>query len=86
MLEVTMVRALDHSKRGAVHEVFWARLKATEFPSGPKETVVILPIGSTEQHGPHLPVEVDSRLSAEIAARTAEITVVYSLQSSGRAA
>ncbi|WP_197087025.1 creatininase family protein [Bradyrhizobium sp. LTSPM299] len=68
-----MVNALDHSDMGAVHEVFWSRLKATEFLPVPKDAVVILPIGSTEQHGPHLPVDVDSRLAAEIAARTAQI-------------
>jgi hypothetical protein len=78
-LESIMVHALGHSERGAIHEVCWARLKATEFPSGPKETVVIVPIGSTEQHGPHLPVEVDSLLSAEVAARTAEIVIKTSV-------
>ncbi len=37
-------------------------------------TVVILPIGSTEQHGPHLPVEVDSLLVTEVARRAAELS------------
>jgi creatinine amidohydrolase len=68
-----MVHARDHSEKGAMHEVSWSRLKATEFPPVPKHAVVILPIGSTEQHGPHLPVDVDSRLAAEIATRTAQI-------------
>lgn len=68
-----MAHALEHSKKGAMQEVLWSRLKATEFPPVPKDAVVILPIGSTEQHGPHLPVDVDSRLAAEIAARTAQI-------------
>ena len=34
--------------------------------------IVIVPVGSTEQHGPHLPVQVDSLLVAEVAKRAAE--------------
>ena len=49
----------------------WGALKTTEFPSNPTSTVVILPIGSMEQHGPHLPVEVDATLVTAIAIRTA---------------
>lgn len=49
----------------------WGGRKTTEFgPVGP-DAVVIVPVGSVEQHGPHLPVEVDARLVTEIAARTA---------------
>ena len=54
---------------GPVH---WGLLKTTGFPREPGRTVAILPIGSTEQHGPHLPVEVDTTLVSAIAARTAE--------------
>jgi creatinine amidohydrolase len=54
-------------------ETLWTQLKTTEFASDSSGTVVILPVGSTEQHGPHLPVDVDSRLATEIAGRTAEI-------------
>ncbi len=32
-----------------------------------KDNVVILPIGSTEQHGPHLPLSTDSIIAEEIA-------------------
>jgi len=35
--------------------------------------MVILPVGSLEQHGPHLPVEVDSVLGEATALRTADI-------------
>ncbi|NEK25267.1 creatininase family protein, partial [Sulfitobacter sp. JBTF-M27] len=38
-------------------EVDWARLKAHELRALANENaVVILPIASIEQHGPHLPV------------------------------
>lgn len=35
-------------------------------------TVVILPIGATEQHGPHLPVSVDATINEAILRRTVE--------------
>ncbi len=53
-------------------EVDWARLKAHELRALAKErAVVILPIASIEQHGPHLPVMTDTRLGQEIAHRAA---------------
>src|SRR6185312_10138857 len=36
-----------------------------------RNAVVIVPIGSVEQHGPHLPTQVDSLLVGEIARRAA---------------
>ncbi|MGI6575247.1 MAG: creatininase family protein [bacterium] len=36
------------------------------------ETIAIIPVGSIEQHGPHLPVDVDSFLVTEIAKRAAQ--------------
>lgn len=51
----------------------WGARKTTEFSSDPAGTIAIIPVGSTEQHGPHLPVEVDTRLVTEIAERTAGI-------------
>lgn len=53
----------------------WNMLRATDFPSPPDiRDIAIVPIGSTEQHGPHLPVMVDSRLVAEVAHRAAPLT------------
>lgn len=50
----------------------WERLKSPAFDRALAErTTVILPIGSTEQHGPHLPVAVDSALVTEVARRAA---------------
>jgi creatinine amidohydrolase len=52
--------------------VLWSDLKTPDFPAEARERcVVILPIGSTEQHGSHLPVQVDTLLASEVALRTA---------------
>src|SRR4051812_47436049 len=37
-----------------------------------QDAIIIVPLGATEQHGPHLPVMVDSRLVTEAAMRTAK--------------
>ena len=53
-------------------EVDWSRLKAQELRAlAAVNAVVILPIASIEQHGPHLPVMTDTRLGHEIAIRAA---------------
>jgi creatinine amidohydrolase len=53
-------------------EIEWWRLKAAELNTlAASGTVVIVPVGSTEQHGPHLPTQVDSLLVGEIARRAA---------------
>jgi creatinine amidohydrolase len=38
-----------------------------------RNAIVVLPLGALEQHGPHLPVEVDSMLGETIALRTARL-------------
>jgi creatinine amidohydrolase len=40
-----------------------------------EETIVVVPVASIEQHGPHLPVVTDTMLAREVARRAAEITV-----------
>lgn len=53
-------------------EVDWSRLKAQDLRALANENaVVILPIASIEQHGPHLPVMTDTRLGQEVAHRAA---------------
>jgi creatinine amidohydrolase len=39
---------------------YWRELSTAMFDVMPPETVAVLPIGAIEQHGPHLPVWVDS--------------------------
>lgn len=42
---------------------FWADLSTREFAQlDPATTVAVLPLGATEQHGPHLPLSVDQTL------------------------
>jgi creatinine amidohydrolase len=57
-----------------MREIEWARLKAAEIKAlAQRNAIVILPIGATEQHGPHLPVQVDTRLATEVAHRAARL-------------
>ena len=37
---------------------------------------MVVPLGATEQHGPHLPVETDSLIAAGMATRAAELAGV----------
>ncbi|HEX2942386.1 MAG TPA: creatininase family protein [Rhodopila sp.] len=53
-------------------EYEWRKLRADQLrEQARRNAIVILPIASLEQHGPHLPVEVDSILGETVAARTA---------------
>lgn len=53
-------------------EVRWDRLSAPALREAAAQgAVVIVPLGATEQHGPHLPTQVDWRLAYEIALRAA---------------
>lgn len=53
-------------------EYDWSRLKAHELRAlAAQNAVVILPIASIEQHGPHLPTMTDTRLGYEVAIRAA---------------
>ncbi|MBC7803951.1 MAG: creatininase family protein [Candidatus Parcubacteria bacterium] len=49
---------------------FWADLGTTDFAGlDPSRTVAVLPVGATEQHGPHLPLSVDRAIVDGIVAR-----------------
>ena len=55
-------------------EIEWRKLRADQLRDlAKRDAVVILPIGAIEQHGPHLPVEVDSMLGEQVALRTARL-------------
>jgi creatinine amidohydrolase len=55
-----------------MHEVEWRRLRADQLREhAQQDAIVIVPVAALEQHGPHLPVEVDSILGETVAVRTA---------------
>lgn len=55
-------------------EVEWANLKASDVRRlRQQNAIAVIPIGSIEQHGPHLPVQVDTLLVSEVARRTARL-------------
>ena len=55
-------------------EVEWANMKAGDIRGlREKNAIAVVPIGSIEQHGPHLPVQVDTLLVSEVAVRTARL-------------
>ncbi|MBM3557142.1 MAG: creatininase family protein [Alphaproteobacteria bacterium] len=55
-------------------EIEWARLTAADLRAlAAKDAVLILPVASMEQHGPHLPTAVDTILVGAIAKRAARI-------------
>ena len=58
-----------------VDEVEWARLTAPEIRAvaARPEALAILPIGSLEQHGPHLPVITDTASASAAAVRAARL-------------
>lgn len=50
---------------------YWHDLTSAEFRAlDPARTVAVLPIGATEQHGPHLTVAVDTTINEGVVART----------------
>ncbi len=55
------------------NEIRWDRMTAPELKAlaAREGALVVLPVGSLEQHGPHLPVWTDSRCAHEIALRAA---------------
>lgn len=56
----------------AVPEVAWRRLRADQLRERAEaNAIAIVPVGSLEQHGPHLPVEVDTLLVETVALETA---------------
>ncbi|MDP6707257.1 MAG: creatininase family protein [Alphaproteobacteria bacterium] len=57
-----------------MQQVEWAKCKAHELRRlAAADAVVIVPVASIEQHGPHLPVQVDTRLAYETSRRSARL-------------
>ncbi len=57
------------------HEVEWAKLTGPDIRAvaGQKDAMAVLPIGSLEQHGPHLPVITDTASASAAAIRAAHL-------------
>lgn len=54
--------------------VEWARMSAPELKEKAEAgALVVLPVASLEQHGPHLPTMVDTRLATEVSIRAARL-------------
>ena len=54
-------------------KILWEEMRRTEFEELAKaNTVVIIPVGSTEQHGNHLPINPDMNCCSAIAQRAAQ--------------
>ena len=53
-------------------QIHWEQLRSPQLKKlAEANAIVIVPVGSTEQHGPHLPVKVDALLATEVARRSA---------------
>jgi creatinine amidohydrolase len=54
-------------------ERYWIDQTTTDFAGLDRTRLIaLLPVGATEQHGPHLPLSVDSRIAAALLKRVAE--------------
>ena len=53
-------------------QIYWEQLGSPQLKSlADANAIVVVPVGSIEQHGPHLPVKVDALLATEVARRAA---------------
>ena len=51
-------------------QIHWEQLRSPQLKSlADANAIVVVPVGSMEQHGPHLPVKVDALLATEVARR-----------------
>jgi mycofactocin system creatininase family protein len=48
-------------------------LADARFPSLPKQAMVLVPVGSLEQHGPHLPLDTDTYIAQSVTRRVADL-------------
>jgi len=54
--------------------LYWPHLRRAELESlRDREAVVVVPVGSIEQHGPHCPVDVDLSIPLQIALRASAV-------------
>ena len=65
------------------HIGHWADLKSPDFLQLDRSrAIAVLPLGATEQHGPHLPLSVDSDLAQQVLASALELARAQSLGAS----
>jgi mycofactocin precursor peptide peptidase len=60
------VTAPDPAGASRLGECTWTELDAADPPR-----MLLIPVGSLEQHGPHLPLDADTRIAATVARRAA---------------
>jgi mycofactocin precursor peptide peptidase len=48
-------------------------LAGSKSPALPGEALVLVPVGSIEQHGPHLPLDTDTAIAAAVSQRVADL-------------
>ena len=75
-----MLTIAAHSRKTAMPDAprFWKPVRPRCRRSGPsceRVPYAILPVGSTEQHGPHLPLNTDTLIAERIALETARRSV-----------
>jgi creatinine amidohydrolase len=69
-----LVIAADRMMENVMTEVLWSRMTAEELrQKASDDAIVLLPVASTEQHGPHLTTGVDTFLGGEGCERAARI-------------
>ena len=70
---ISLVASASRTCGGRMSErrILWAEMTSPNLRAGADGGIAILPIGSTEQHGRHLPVGTDTCLVSEIARRAA---------------
>ena len=56
-------------------------LASATSPSLPPLPTVLVPLGSIEQHGPHLPLDTDTVIATAVATRAAEMLAQTDVQS-----
>ena len=59
-----------NSNSSLLHEISWTDVKELD----KKSTVILLPVGSTEQHGPHNPLGTDFMIAEYIAKEAASLS------------
>ena len=63
-----MPTVIPTPETGRLGEAERVRLAELSWPDVPEPSVLVVPLGSCEQHGPHLPLDTDTRIAEALAA------------------